>query len=170
MKKILVILIILVFIGGLAWSQDSNPRAAITFNLGGAFLAPIGVGVEFFVPPLGIVGEVRGLFAAYEGTAVGAIEPGAYARVYFNEIDSSLFAFGGVSYMTLWDSDVGTVDAGILKPKAGLGYGALFGDSNRIRFFVELGGMWWKPVIEGSILDTGALLLPHFLLGFGGAF
>jgi len=171
MKKVLIALIVFALVGGMAWSQEeSQPRSSVSFVLGGSLVAPIGVGFEFFVGTVGIAGEVRGLFLAVEGDAIGTLEPGVYLRFYFSDLDSSFYLFGGSSYLTVWDSQAGVVDAGILKPKAGVGYNALFGKDNRTRFNVELGGVWFKPVEQGEIIDMGSLLLPHFLIGFGRTF
>ena len=171
MKKVLIALIVLVLVGGMAWSQEeSQPRGAVSFILGGSLVAPIGLGFEFFVGPVGIAAEVRGLFLAVGGDAIGTLEPGAYVRFYFSDLDSSFYLFGGSSYLAVWDSEAGVVDAGILKPKAGVGYSAMFGKDNRTRFNVELGGVWFKPVVQGDIIDSGSLFLPHFLIGFGRVF
>jgi len=171
MKKVLIVLVVLVLIGGVAWSQEAKrPLGAVSFLLGGSVVAPIGVGLEFFLGPVGLALEARGLFFAYEGSAFGTFDPGAYLRFYFSGVDSSLYLVGGASYLTFWETEAGVVEAGLLKPKAGVGYNALFGRDNRIRFNAELGGVGFIPVVEGDFFEMPALILPHFLIGFGYAF
>jgi hypothetical protein len=175
MKKILVLLFVLLLVGGLAWSQEAKkPVAALSFLLGGSIIAPLGVGAEFFVGPVGIGAELRGLFLAVEGSAVGTLEPGAYVHFYFSELESSLYLMGGLSYLTAWgvgDGSSGVVEAGILKPKAGVGYNALFGKNDRIRFAAEVGAVYMAPMVSGDITeDIPFLLLPHVMIMFGGVF
>ncbi|MBN1836148.1 MAG: hypothetical protein JW820_09885 [Spirochaetales bacterium] len=172
MKKVLIVLVVLALIGGVAWSQEARkPIGAVSFLLGGSVVAPIGVGVEFFLGHLGLGIEARGLFIAVEGEALGTFDPGALIRFYFSDLDSSLYLMGGASYLTVWDTEVGAVAGGLLKPKAGVGYNGMFGRDNRIRFNVELGGVGFVPLVEGEFIEgMPAMILPHFLIGFGYAF
>jgi hypothetical protein len=172
MKKILIVLVVLALIGTAAWGQEEKqPTASVSFLLGGSFVAPIGVGAEFFLGNFGIGAELRFLFIAYQGEAMGTVEPGAYGRFYFTGLESSLFLFGGASYLTAWSTQSGTVEAGILKPKAGAGYAAMFGPDNRTRFTIELGAVGFYAVVGGEIADAVVFpFLPHFLLSFGRAF
>jgi hypothetical protein len=171
MKKVLIVLVLVVLIAGVSWSQEARkPMGAVSFLLGGSIVAPIGVGLEFFLGPVGLSIEARGLFFAYEGTAAGFFDPGAHLRFYFSSLDSSLYLVAGASYLTVFDTEAGVVDAGIVKPMGGVGYNALFGRDNRIRFNAELGAVGFVPVAGGEFFDLGLFILPHFLIGFGYAF
>ena len=175
MKRVLVVVLMLALLAGLAFGQEAKrPTAAVSLELFGSIIAPIGVGAEFFLGPVGLGVEVRGLFLGMQGNLIGTVEPGAAVRFYFSDLDSSLFLMGGVSYVTafaLGDS-TGTAPIGLLKPKAGIGYNALFGKDNKTRFAIELGAVYMWPVVQGDALDISNLfpILPHFLLMFGRAF
>jgi len=171
MKKIALLLIVLALVAGMAWSQEAaSPRGSVSILLGGNILAPIGVGVEFFFGNLGVVGELRGLFFGAQGNFVGTVEPGAYARFYFGELDSSMFLCGGVSYWTGWSSE-GVAQGGLVRPRAAVGYSALFGRDESTRFHMELGGSWNLVAADGDLVeDFPAMILPYILLGFGRAF
>lgn len=171
MKKTALLLIVLALVAGLAWSQETaTPRGSVSMLLGGNVLAPIGVGVEFFLGNIGIVGELRGLFFGAEGNFVGTVEPGAYARFYFSGPDSSLYLSGGVSYWTAWSSEE-VAQGGLVRPRAAVGYSALFGKGERTRFHMELGGTWNLVATNGDLVEEfPAMLLPYMLFGFGRAF
>ena len=176
-KKLLVVLVLVLCAAGLGWSQGgAKPLGSVTFELGGSVVAPIGVGAEFFLGHLGLGAEFRFLFLVMEGAMVAPIEPGAAVRFYFSDLDSSLFLMGGVSYLTAFyagGGESGTAPFGFLKPKAGVGYSALFGKGNKTRFLVELGVVYLWPVVEGSLITTEDVFfpfLPHFMIGFGRAF
>lgn len=171
MKRIVLVLVVLVLIASVGWSQEAAaPRGSVSMLLGGNIFAPIGVGVEFFFGNIGIVGELRGLFFGAQGDFVGTVEPGAYARFYFSGPDSSLYLNGGVSYWTAWSSEA-VAQGGLVRPRAAVGYSALFGKGERTRFHMELGGTWNLVAAEGDIVDEfPALILPYMLLGFGRAF
>jgi len=102
------------------------------------------------------------------------VEPGACVRFYFGDLHSSMFLMGGVSYVTAFaiGDDSGTSPIGLLKPKAAVGYNALFGKNNKTRFAIELGAVYMQPVGEGDVFDVGTMfpILPHFLIMFGRAF
>ncbi len=176
MKRILVAVLLLVMLAGLAFGQEEKkPTAAISLELFGGIIAPMGIGAEFFLGQhLGLGAELRFLFLGYGGNMVGTVEPGAAVRFYFNELDSSMFLMGGVSYVTafaLGDSS-GVSSIGLLKPKAAIGYNALFGKDNRTRFAIELGAVYMLPVVNGDVFDVSNLfpILPHFLIMFGRVF
>ncbi len=176
MKRVVVVVLLLVLLGGLAFGQEAKkPTAAVSFELFGSVLALMGVNAEFFLGHLGLSGEVRGLFFSYGGNFLGFVEPGAAVRFYFGELESSMFLMGGVSYLTAFgigSGASGVSDVGVLKPKAAIGYNALFGKGNKTRFAIELGAVYMLPVVSGDALDVSNLfpILPHFLLMFGRAF
>ena len=176
MKKALLALVILVVLSGLAFGQEAKkPTAAVSLELFGSIIAPMGLGVEFFLGPVGIGAELRGLFFGTGDMLIGTLEPGLAARFYFGDLDSALFLMGGVSYVTAWafsSGETGTADFGFLKPKAAIGYNALFGKDSRTRFAIELGAVYMQPVFEGTALDWDVTwpILPHFLIMFGRAF
>ena len=175
MKRVLVVVLMLALLAGLAFGQEAKrPTAAVCLELFGSIIAPIGVGAEFFLGPVGLGIEVRGLFLGMQGNLIGTVEPGAAVRFYFSDLDSSMFLMGGVSYVTAFalGESSGTAPIGLLKPKAGIGYNALFGKNNKTRFAIELGAVYMWPVVQGDALDISNLfpILPHFLLMFGRAF
>lgn len=175
MKRIVVVVLMLALLAGLAFAQEEKkPTAAVSFELFGSIIAPMGVGAEFFLGPVGLGVELRGLFLGYGGNMIGTVEPGACVRFYFGELDSSMFLMGGVSYVTAFaiGETSGTAPIGLLKPKAAVGYNALFGKSNKTRFAIELGAVYMLPVVEGDVFDVSTMfpILPHFLIMFGRAF
>ncbi len=176
MKKTLLVLIVLIFLAAVSWGQEAKkPIGAVSFEVGGAIIAPIGVGLEFFLGRVGLAAELRFLFAAFQGVLGGFIEPGAAVRFYFAPVESSLFLMGGVSYVTgfaVGSGGSGTTPIGLLKPKIAIGYNALFGKDNRIRFAAEIGAVYLWPVVQGDLIDVSNLfpVLPHALLMFGYAF
>jgi hypothetical protein len=177
MKRVLVVILLLVLLTGLAFGQEEakKPVAAVSFELFGSILALMGVNAEYFLGPVGLSAEVRGLFFGYGGNLLGFVEPGAAVRFYLGHLDSAMFLMGGVSYLTAFavgDDASGVANVGLLKPKAGVGYNALFGKDNKTRFAIELGAVYMLPVVEGDALDLSNLFpfLPHFLIMFGRAF
>jgi len=174
MKRIVVLVLMLVLLAGLAFGQEKKPTAAVSFELFGSIIAPMGIGAEFFLGPVGLGAELRFLFLGYGGNLVGTVEPGAAVRFYFGDLDSSMFLMGGVSYVTAFalGESSGMAPVGLLKPKAALGYNALFGKGNKTRFAIELGAVYMLPVVEGDVFDLSNLfpILPHFLIMFGRVF
>jgi hypothetical protein len=176
MKRVLLVVLMLAVLAGLAFGQEEKkPVAAVSFELFGGIIAPIGIGAEFFLGPVGLGAEVRGIFIGYQGNLIGSVEPGAAVRFYFSQLDSTMYLMGGVSYLTAFaigEGSASTAGVGILKPKAGIGYNALFGKNNKTRFAIELGAVYMAPVVEGDVISTDFLfpILPHFMLMFGRAF
>jgi hypothetical protein len=177
MKRVLLVILMLAVLTGLAFGQEEEkkPTAAVSFVLLGGIIAPIGINAEFFLGPVGLAAEVRGIFMGYGGNLIGSVEPGANVRVYFSGLDSSMYLMGGVSYLTVFaigEGSASMANVGVLKPKAAVGYNALFGKSNRTRFAIELGAVYMWPVVEGDAVDASEWfpILPHFQLMFGRAF
>ncbi len=177
MKKMLLVLVALIFLAALSWGEGEakQPLGAVSFELGGAIIAPIGVGVEFFLGRVGLGAELRFLFMAFSGVLGGTVEPGAAVRFYFAPIESSLFLMGGVSYVTAFavgGEGAGVAPIGLLKPKVAIGYNVLFGKKGRTRFAAELGAVYIWPVVRGDLFDVSNLfpILPHALIMFGYAF
>jgi hypothetical protein len=176
MKRIVVVVLLLVFLAGMAFGQEEKkPTAAVSFELFGSIIAPMGVGAEFFVGQrLGLGAELRFLFLGYGGNFVGTVEPGGAVRFYFGDLDSSMFLMGGVSYVTAFaiGEGSGVSSIGILKPKVAVGYNALFGKGNKTRFAIELGAVYMQPIVEGDVIDISNVvpILPHFLIMFGRVF
>ena len=175
MKRILVVVLMLALLTGLAFGQEKKPTAAISLELFGSVIAPMGLGAEFFLGRIGLGVELRGFFMGYEGNMVGTVEPGGCVRFYFSELDSSMFLMGGVSYLTAFGIGSGASavsNVGLLKPKAGVGYNALFGKGNKTRFAIEMGAVYMWPVVEGDAIPASDLfpILPHLLIMFGRAF
>jgi hypothetical protein len=175
MKKVLIVLIALLLLSSLAWSQESpKPRFAAQLVIGGFILAPIGVGGELFLGPVGLEAEVRGLFFGTADGTFGTVEPAVNAQFYFSSLDSTLYLTAGISYATVWASGEGVASSGLLQPKAALGYHALFGKNDRTRFGVELGAVWWKSIVEGrsleEVIGIPDTIWPYFKLYFGRVF
>jgi hypothetical protein len=172
MKKVLILVVALLLLATLVWSQEeTKPRFAAQLVVGGFILAPIGVGGEVFLGPLGLELELRGLYFGIEGSYFGTFEPAANVKFYFRDLDSTLYLTGGISYAMFWATDAGVSDGGLLQPKAALGYHALFGKANRTRFGIELGAVYWKFVADNEILDfLPGSLWPYTKLYFGVVF
>jgi hypothetical protein len=172
MKKVVVVLVTLLLLSSLAWAQEApKPRYAAQLVIGGFFAAPIGIGGEMFLGPVGLEAEVRGIFFSLEGVAFGTLEPGVNVKWYFSDLDSTLYLTGGVSYAMFWATEGGVANGGLLQPKAALGYHALFGKNERTRFGVELGGVWWKFVADNEIIDfLPESIWPYFKIYFGRVF
>jgi hypothetical protein len=180
MKKILLVLVAVVFLAGMSWSEGEANEAkllgALSFEVGGSFVAPMGVGVEFFLGPVSLGAELRFFYWMFDKVGVITLDPGATVRVFFSGLDSSMYIFAGASYLTGFAVSGGQSTGapfGLLKPKAGLGYGALFGKKNNVRFAVELGAVYFVPMFEGSVLSTvdfPSMIMPHLLIMFGRAF
>ena len=176
MKRILVVILMLGLLTGLAFGQEEKkPTAAVSLELFGGIIAPMGIGAEFFLGQhFGLGAELRFLFLGYGGNFVGTVEPGGAVRYYFGDLESSMFLMGGVSYVTAFaiGESAGVSSIGLLKPKAAVGYNAFFGKGNKTRFAIELGAVYMLPVVEGDVFDIGNLfpILPHFLIMFGRVF
>jgi hypothetical protein len=174
MKRIVVVVLMLALLTGLAFGQDKKPTAAVSFELFGSIIAPMGIGAEFFLGPVSLGVELRGLFLGFEGNLIGTVEPGGAVRYYFGDLDSSMFLMAGVSYVTAFAIGEGSDMApiGLLKPKAAVGYNALFGKDSKTRFAIELGAVYMMPLVEGDVFDVGTMfpILPHFLIMFGRVF
>ena len=170
MKKIVIVLVVLLVVAGVGWSQEgSKPRYGAQLVIGANILAPIGVGFEAFLGPVGLEAELRGLYFGAGGEYFGTIDPAVNAKFYFSELDSTLYLTAGVGYATFWFAGEGTANGGLLQPRAALGYHALFGRNDTTRFGIELGGVWWKLVANNEIID-GDLFSPYFKLYFGRVF
>jgi len=171
MKRTVLALLIALSAAGAGWTQESVQRkSAVSFQLGGSFVAPVGAEAEFFLGSVGLSVDTRILVLKLGGEWSAALEPGMSLRVYFNGLDRSLFFFTGVGFLTLWSLGPFSIEQGILKPKAGFGYNFLLGKDGRYRLALEIGAAWLQTVIEGDLHDIVFPLVPHFLLIFGRAF
>ncbi len=173
MKRMVLVLLAVVMLAGLSFAQEAEePTGAISFLLGGAIVAPIGVGVEFFLDNFGLGGTLNGMYIGAGGASAFWIEPGAYGRFYFKEPDSSFFLMGGATFVFVGGSLEGQTqiaNSNIVKIKAALGYNALFGKQNNIRFSAELGPVFIR-FTDTAAVGIPTLILPHFMLMFGYAF
>jgi hypothetical protein len=150
------------------WTQEAEQRkSAVSFQLGGSFVAPVGAEAEFFLGSIGLIVDTRLLVLKLAGEWTATLEPGMSLRVYFDGLDRSLFFFTGAGFLTLWSLSPFSFDQGILKPKAGFGYSLLLGKDGRTRLGFEIGAAWLQNLIEGDLYDIVFPLVPHFLLIFG---
>ena len=171
MKRTVLALMIALLAVGLCWTQEAEQRkSAVSFQLGGSFVAPVGAEVEFFQGPVGLSVHTRLLVLKLAGEWAGTLEPGMSLRVYFDGLNRSLFFFTGAGFLALWSLNPFSFEQGILKPKAGFGYNFLLGKDGRVRLGFEIGAAWLQTVIEGDLHDIVFPLVPHFLLIFGRAF
>jgi hypothetical protein len=156
---------------GVGWTQEAEQRkSAVSFQLGGSFLAPVGAEAEFFLGSVGLSVDTRLLVLKLDGEWAATLRPGMSLRFYFDGLDRSLFIFTGAGFLTLWSLSPFSFEQGILRPKVGLGYNLLLGKDGRYRLGFEIGAAWLQTVIEGDLYDIVFPLVPHFLLIFGRAF
>ncbi len=173
MKRITFCVMIVFFIAGAVFAEEGreNPTGSISFILTNSF-APIGLGAEFFLSSFGL-GATFTTFVvgSGDGGVVAALEPGAYGRYYFGDLESTFFITCGASYLTAIGSYEGSVDAldyGLLKINVGVGYNSIIGKKENARFSLELGPRY--RVITDPSKDVSFPLLLHFMLMFGTVF
>jgi hypothetical protein len=174
MKRIILYVTIILFIFGTGtiWAQEEekNPVGSISFILTNSF-APIGLGAEFFLGNFGLGGTFTTFIAGTEGGIGFLVEPGAYVRYYFGDLESTFFFMGGVSYLTAgtaYEGDVDALDFGLLKINTGVGYHAMMGKKAKGRFSIEMGPRY--RIITDPNEDANFPLLLHFMLTFGTIF
>ena len=142
----------------------------VSLQAGGSLVAPLGVELEFLRGVIGLGLETRLLVLKLRGEWAGTLEPGINLRFYFSGVDGSLFLFTGVSFLSLWPLSSFSLDQGILKPRAGLGYTWLPGEDDRWRIGLEIGVVWLQEIIEGDLYDIQFPLVPHLMLALGRTF
>jgi hypothetical protein len=168
MKRTALVVVLLLRVLGAVFAQEAGtPRGALSLQVGGSLLAPIGVELEFLSGSLGFTVGSRLLVWKLGGDWVGALEPGINLRYYFGDVDASLFFFTGVSFLSLWQFSHFSLDQGILKPRAGLGYNWLLGKENKRRLGLEVGACWLQELVRGDTYDILFPLLPHILIVIG---
>jgi hypothetical protein len=187
MKRTVLVLALIIVTFGIAWTQEAEkvqpaqsapqaaeaPKAAVSVQACGSMVAPFGVEAEFFMGSVGLSVETRLFVRKLGGELVGVLEPGINLRIYFSELDSSLFFFTGADFLMVWDLKPVVLEQGIVKPRAGLGYQRLLGKSRKWRLGLEIGAAWLQEVVEGDqgdLYDPVLPLLPHVLLVLGRAF
>ncbi|MFP4705271.1 MAG: hypothetical protein ACOCXE_00345 [Spirochaetota bacterium] len=180
MKRVIVLVVVVFFAGGVALSpaqeaqesgEPESPRGAVNFILAGSW-APFGLGVEAFLGPLGLGGTFTALPFGAGGDFIILYEPGAYARFYFSNPESALFASASTSYLSVTGGspgDLDVLDARILRLNGSVGYNAFFGRDNSTRFAFELGPRFNTPIVGGASQDSGWIFV-HFMLMFGKTF
>ena len=171
MKRTVLALMIVILAVGVGWTEEAGqPKSAVSFQLGGSLVAPVGVEAEFFMGSIGLSMHTRLLVMKLTGEWAGSLEPGMSLRVYLDGLDRSLFFFTGAGFLTLWNLNPFSFEQGIVRPKAGFGYNLLLGKDGKYRLGFEIGAAWLQSVIEGDLYDIQFPLVPHFLLIFGRAF
>jgi hypothetical protein len=179
MKKISVLFLVLAVAGGAAFAQQSpdtpDPSGSFTFNIGYSLFAPIGVSLEFFPSQsIGIGGMLNGFFFGAGGGVVWSVNPGGFIRLYFSELDGTMYLNAGVSYLTAGYSGGGSsdwLDGGIMQVRGGLGYNNIFGRRNQNRIQIELGAVY-QHMVSGDDDDDDDLFLtlPYFGISIGQVF
>jgi hypothetical protein len=143
----------------------------VSFILTNSF-APIGLGLEFFIGNFGIGPTFTTfVFGSADTGVVFVVEPGAYARFYFGDLESTFYVTGGVSYLTAigtYEGDVESLEFGLLKINTGVGYQTIFGKKENARFSIELGPRY--RILTGTDENVNFPLLLHFMLMFGTVF
>jgi hypothetical protein len=171
MKRSVLVLLMVILIVGIVWTEEGDrPKGALSLQAGGSLVAPFGVELEFLQGAVGLSLETRLLVLKMSGDWVGTLEPGLNLRYYFGGMDRSLFAFTGVSFLSLWRLSSFTLNQGILKPRAGLGYNWLLGNNDGWRLGLEIGAAWLQEILEGDLYDIRFPLVPHVMLVFGRMF
>ena len=166
MKRTALVVVLVLLIVGTAFAQQPA-KGVLSLQGGGSLVAPVGVELEFLLGSVGFSVESRLLVLKLRGDWIGTLEPGINLRYYFGDVDGSLFVFTGVSFLSLWQFSPFSLDQGILKPRAGLGYNWLLGKENTWRLGLEVGAVWLQELIQGDSYDILFPLVPHILLVFG---
>jgi hypothetical protein len=171
MKRTALVVFLVLLVFGAAFAQEAEPaKGALCLQGGGSLVAPIGVELEFLLGSVGLSVESRLLVLKLGGDWVGTLEPGINLRYYFGDVDGCLFFFTGVSFLSLWQFSPFSLDQGILKPRAGLGYNWLLGKKNTWRLGVEVGASWLQELVQGEPYDILFPLVPHILFLIGKTF
>jgi hypothetical protein len=171
MKRAALCVVLAILFVGMSWAQQGGQcKAALSLQAGGSLAAPAGLKGEMFVGRLGLSLETRVLLPKLAGKWTGALEPGVNFRLYFGELERSLFFFAGAGFLSLWTLKPFSFEQGIVKPRAGLGYNRLLGKDKRYRVALEIGAAWLQEVDRGDLRDILFPLVPHFLLVFGRTF
>jgi hypothetical protein len=171
MKRMALVTVLLLLALGSGWTQEANSqRGAVSLQVGGSLVAPAGVELEFLLGSVGLSVETRLLVWKLSGDWSGILEPGLNLRFYAGGPDGSLFFFAGVSFLTFWPFSPFSLEQGIVKPRAGLGYNWLLGAEDRWRVGLEVGAAWLQELIEGDAYDISFPLVPHALLILGRTF
>ena len=163
--------VLALLVGGTAFAQEGvKAKGVLSLQGGGSLKAPVGVELEYLIGSVGFGVESRLFVLRSGGDWIGALEPGINLRYYFGEVDGGLFAFTGVSFLSLWQFSPFSLDQGILKPRAGLGYNWLPGQENTWRLGLEVGVSWLQELVRGDRYDILFPLAPHILLLIGKTF
>jgi hypothetical protein len=171
MKRTALTVVLALLILAAASAQGTEPaKGALSLQGGGCLVAPVGVEFEFLLGSVGLSVESRLLVLKLKGDWVGTLEPGINVRYYFGDFDGSLFVFTGVSFLSLWQFSPFSLDQGILKPRAGLGYNWLLGDQHSWRLGLEVGASWLQELVQGDRYDILFPLVPHILFLLGKTF
>ena len=171
MKRTALVAVLVLLIFGAVFAQEAEPaKGVLSLQGGGSLVAPVGVELEFLLGSVGFSVESRLLVLKLGGDWVGTLEPGINLRYYFGDIDGSLFFFTGISFLSLWQISPFSLDQGILKPRAGLGYNWLLGKKNTWRLGLEVGASWLQELLKGDAYDILFPFVPHILLLVGKTF
>jgi len=171
MKGSVLVVLMAILLAGIAWTEEVElPKGAVSLQGGGSLVAPVGVELEFFQGSVGLSLETRLFVLKLSGDWVGTLEPGINLRYYFSGVDGGLFAFTGVDFLSLWWLSSFTLEQGIVKARAGLGYNWLFGSGGNWRVGLEIGAAWLQEIIEGDPYDIHFPLVPHLMLVLGRMF
>ncbi len=175
MKRVLLLMLALLFLAGTAFGQSSDqeePRGAVGFVLLGS-PAVVGIGVELFLDQLGVAGVLTALPIGGGSSFLLFLEPGLYGRYYFGDLSSTFFVTAGTSYLTLAAGsygDSGFVDGGIFRVNTGIGYNSFIGRDDTTRFSFEIGPRFNRLVTNTEGEDTINWMFLHFMLTFGKTF
>jgi opacity protein-like surface antigen len=171
MKRTVLVVVLALMIAATSSAQKVEPvKGIISLQGAGYRVAPVGVELEFLLGSVGLSVESRLFVLKSGGDWVGALEPGINLRYYFGDVDGSLFLFTGLSFLSLWQFSPFSLDQGILKPRAGLGYNWLLGEQNSWRLGLEVGTSWLQELVQGDRYDILFPLVPHILLLLGKTF
>jgi hypothetical protein len=190
MRKFILLVLIIMFFGGLLWAEEPEAREeklpVLTFNflLKDAIAAP-GFSMELLLGRLGIGGTFSFFFMGFsdflssnKDVILYIYEPGVYVHLYLFDPEASLYVLGDLSFAMLAATsegetvfDSGDYDTGLLALNLGVGFNAFMGSKKRIHFSIELGARYNTYIIEGEEADQPIPLcspiLPHFQIQFG---
>jgi hypothetical protein len=171
MKRSVLVLLMAIVIGAMAFSEETEKRrGAVSLQAGGSLVAPIGVELEFFQGAFGLALETRLLVLKLGGDWTGTLEPGINLRFYFSGEEERFLLFTGVSFLSFWRLSPFSLDQGIVKLRAGLGYNWLLGEADRWRIGLEIGAAWLQEAIQGNLYYIPFPLVPHVMLATGRTF
>lgn len=138
---ILIVFFSLVIVGFAGATEgDESPTFSLHLVILDSF-APIGIGGEYFLGPVGLTGQVTFLPISIDNNFIVFLEPGFGSRFYFRKsTDNSFYTGASLHYMAIFGTleDMKFNDD-YMKVNAFFGFNTLIGRQNSARLAFELG-------------------------------